>query len=192
VLIPRPETEGLVALAKKLLPPDTRGWAVDIGCGSGVLAVTLALEFPQLRVVATDLYPTPLQVTAENARAHGVASRMQLARMDGLSGLRAAPLLDLVVSNPPYVTPQDYPGLQPEVHDHEPREALMGGQAGLAIPQRLLGQIARCAKPGALVLMEHGMEQGAALREAADSVGLKDICTEKDYAGLDRVLVARA
>lgn len=192
VLIPRPETEGVIALAKKLLPPDTRGWAVDIGCGSGVLAVTLALEFKQLRVLALDLHSMPLQVTAENARAHGVASRLWLARMDGLGALRLEPLFDLVVSNPPYVTPEDYPGLQPEVRDHEPQAALAGGPAGLEIPQRLIGQIARCAKPGALVLMEHGMEQGEALREAAQRAGLKDIRTEEDYAGLDRILVARA
>lgn len=192
VLIPRPETEGVIAQAKQLLPPDTRGWAVDIGCGSGVLAVTLALEFKHLRVLALDLHGTPLQVTAENARAHGVAGRVNLARMDGLAALRPAPLFDLVVSNPPYVTPEDYSGLQPEVRDHEPQVALVGGPAGLEFPKRLIGQIARCAKPGALVLMEHGMEQGAALREAAAGVGMKDIRTDKDYAGLDRILVARA
>lgn len=192
VLIPRPETEVIIALAKKMLPSHTRGWAVDIGCGSGVLAVTLALEFKHLRVLALDLHVAPLQVTVENARAHGVASRMSLARMDGLAAVRPEPVLDLVVSNPPYVTPEDYPGLQPEVRDHEPQAALVGGPAGLEIPQRLIGQIARCAKPGAPVLMEHGMEQGAALREAAARAGLKDIHTEKDYAGLDRILVARA
>lgn len=192
VLIPRPETEALIALAKKLLPPDTRGWAVDIGCGSGVLAVTLALEFRHLHVLALDLCPAPLQVTAENARAHGVASRVRLARMDGLAALRPEPTFELIVSNPPYVTPEDYPGLQPEVRDFEPQAALVGGPAGLEIPQRLIGQIAKCAKPGAPVLMEHGMEQGAALRQAAAMAGLKDIRTEKDYAGLERILVARA
>lgn len=192
VLIPRPETEALIALAKKLMPPVTRGWAVDIGCGSGVLAVTLALEFKHLRVLALDLHALPLLVTAENARAHGVASRVRLARMDGLAALRPAPLFDLVVSNPPYVTPEDYPGLQPEVRDHEPQAALVGGSAGLEIPRRLIGQVARCAKRGAPVLMEHGMEQGLALRDAATKAGLKDIRTEKDYAGLDRILVARA
>lgn len=192
VLIPRPETEGVIALAKKLLSPDTRGWAVDMGCGSGVLAVTLALEFKHLRVLALDLHVAPLLVSAENARAHGVASRVKLARMDGLAAVRPTPLFDLLVSNPPYVTPEDYPGLQPEVREHEPKAALVGGKAGLELPSRLLAQMAHVAKPGAPVLMEHGMEQGAALREAAARVGLKDIRTEKDYAGLDRILVACA
>ncbi|MBE7490642.1 MAG: peptide chain release factor N(5)-glutamine methyltransferase [Planctomycetes bacterium] len=192
VLIPRPETEQIITLARRMLAPDTRGWAVDIGCGSGVLAVTLALEFPCLRVLALDLHEAPLRVTAENARLLGVAGRVCLARMDGLAALRPSPLFDLVVSNPPYVTPEDFPGLQPEVRDFEPREALVGGAAGLEVAARLPGQIASRARPGAPVLMEHGMEQGAALRRAAAEAGLGDIRTEKDFAGLERILVARA
>ncbi|MBK9974395.1 MAG: peptide chain release factor N(5)-glutamine methyltransferase [Planctomycetes bacterium] len=192
VLIPRPETEAVIDLARKLLPPGAQGWAADAGCGSGALAVTLALEFPHLRVVATDLHPTPLQVTAENARALGVSSRLALVRMDALTGLKPAALFDLMVSNPPYVTPQDYPTLQPEVRDFEPQEALVGGQSGLIIPETIVHQAAARLKPGGWLILEHGMEQGAALRQAATSAGYKDIRTEKDFAGLDRILVAQA
>jgi release factor glutamine methyltransferase len=192
VLIPRPETELIIEEAKKLLPADARGWAADVGCGSGALAVTLALEFPNLHVIATDLYPTPLRVTGGNALRYGVSSRVHRVRMDALSAIKAAPMFDMVVSNPPYVTPEDYENLQPEVHDFEPKEALVGGEGGVAVPARVLVAISARLKPGAFVLMEHGMTQGAQLVEAATRAGLQDARTVKDYAGLDRVLVARA
>jgi release factor glutamine methyltransferase len=187
VLIPRPETELIIDLAKQLLPRDAAGWAVDVGCGSGALAVTLALEFPRLRVIATDLHPTPLKVTRLNAERLG--ARVYLARMDGLSGLGGR--FELIVSNPPYVHPDEYADLQPEVRDHEPEEALVGGVDGLAVAQRVLTDVVARLKPGRYVLLEHGMTQGEALREAASKAGLHEAHTMKDYAGLDRVLVAR-
>lgn len=190
VLIPRPETERIVELALERLPRDFAGIAVDIGCGSGALAVTLALEFKRLRVLATDLHAVPLDVTRRNAQALG--ARLWYAQMDGLAAIQPAPLFDLVASNPPYVLPEDYAELQPEVRDHEPREALVGGAGGVEIPVRLLHEIAPRLKPGGLLYMEHGMTQGEQLREAAARAGLKDARTVKDYAGLDRILEARA
>ena len=187
VLSPRPETERIIELVQKL-QPDVAGRTADVGCGSGALAVTLALEFPALVVLATDLHPTPLKVTRANAERYGVASRVFCARMDGLS---AGAAFDLVVSNPPYVTPEEYPDLQPEVRDHEPKEALVGGPDGLAVAQRILAQVAERLKPGGYLLMEHGMQQGAALRGAALSDGFSEARTERDYAGRDRILVAR-
>lgn len=191
VLIPRPETELIIELARKL-QPGISGVAADVGCGSGVLAVTLALEFPALTVLATDLHPTPLKVTQRNAEKHGVASRVFCARMDGLSATRPAPTFDLIVSNPPYVRPDELPALQPEVRDHEPETALIGGPDGLAVAQSVLAHMAQRLKPGGHALMEHGMTQGAVLREYAAGVGLKLARTERDYAGLDRILVAQA
>ena len=191
VLIPRPETEQIIELAQRQISADIQGWAADIGCGSGALAVTLALEFPRLRVLATDLHPVPLVVTRRNAVALGVADRVFCARMDGLSAISPAPLFDLIVSNPPYVTPQDYPTLQPEVRDHEPKEALVGGVGGVEILERLIGEVAVRLKAGASCYFEHGMEQGSELREAAARAGLAQPHTEKDPAGRDRILVAR-
>lgn len=190
VLIPRPETERIVELALERLPRDFAGVAVDIGCGSGALAVTLALEFKRLRVLATDLHAVPLDVTRRNAQALG--AQLWYAQMDGLAAIKPAPSFDLVVSNPPYVLPEDYAELQPEVRDHEPREALVGGTGGVEIPVRLLAEIAPRLKPGALLFMEHGMTQGEQLREAAARAGLKQARTVKDYAGLDRILEAWA
>lgn len=189
VLVPRPETELIIDHALKLLPRDTQGWAADIGCGSGVLAVTLALEFPALKVLATDISETPLKVTRENAERLGVSERVFCARMDGLSA--AASGFVLVVSNPPYVNPADAPTLDPEVIDHEPHEALFGGPDGLAVALRVLAHVVERLMPGGLLLMEHGMEQGASLRAAATRAGFKAPRTHPDHAGLDRILEAR-
>ncbi|MCB9895442.1 MAG: peptide chain release factor N(5)-glutamine methyltransferase [Planctomycetes bacterium] len=189
VLIPRPETEQIIELVQKHTP-DAKGWAADIGCGSGALAVTLALEFPGLRVMATDLHPIPLVVTRRNAMALGVADRVFCVRMDGLSAISPAQLFDLIVSNPPYVTPSDYPGLEPEVLDHEPREALVGGIGGVEVAERLIGQIPARLKPGAFCCIEHGMEQGPELRQAAELAGLVEPVTVRDAFGRERFLFA--
>lgn len=191
VLIPRPETELIIELVRKQCP-GVSGWAADIGCGSGALAVTLALEFPSLKILATDISPTPLKVTRRNAEKHGVASRVFCVRMDGLSATRPVPTFDLIVSNPPYVSPADYPELQPEVRDHEPEEALLGGREGLAVAEHVLSHVAQRLKPGAYVFLEHGMEQGSALVATAANLSLRNPHTVSDYAGLDRILVAHA
>ncbi|MBZ0136992.1 MAG: peptide chain release factor N(5)-glutamine methyltransferase [Planctomycetes bacterium] len=188
VLVPRPETELIIDLAKELLPQNASGWAVDVGCGSGVLAVTLALEFPRLRTIAADLYPTPLKVTGANAER--LNARVFRARMDGLSALGGK--FELIVSNPPYVKPEEYPDLEREVRDHEPEEALVGGVDGLDVAKRILADVAARLNPGGHLLMEHGMTQGEALREAATRAGLANARTVKDYAGLDRILVTHA
>lgn len=187
VLVPRPETEMVIDLARELLR-EPSGWAVDVGCGSGALAVTLALEFPQLNVTATDLYPTPLKVTGLNADKLG--ARVHRARMDGLAALGAK--FDLIVSNPPYVKPEEHTELEPEVRNHEPEEALIGGVDGVAVAKRFLADVAARLKPGAHLIMEHGMTHGEALRKAATQAGLIDARTVKDQAGLDRFLVAHA
>lgn len=187
VLVPRPETEMIIDLAKELLRADG-GWAVDIGCGSGALAVTLALELPQLRVIATDLFPTPLKVTGMNADKLG--AHVFRARMDGLYALGGR--FDLIVSNPPYVKPEEFTELEPEVRDHEPEEALVGGAGGVAVAQSILADVAARLKTGAHVIMEHGMTQGEELRVAATQAGLINARTVKDQAGLDRFLVAHA
>src|SRR5690606_17353876 len=156
--------------------------------GSGALAVTLAKEFPKLRVLATDISAAALRVTADNAAKHG--ARIHLARMDGLSGTAGG--FDLIVSNPPYIDPAEADSLQPEVREYEPPEALFGGPGGLEIARRLLKQARERLKPGGLCLFEHAFNQGARMRELAAEAGLEKIRTERDLAGLDRVLVARA
>ncbi|MCC7510274.1 MAG: peptide chain release factor N(5)-glutamine methyltransferase [Planctomycetes bacterium] len=185
VLVPRPETETIVDTLKKEWP-HAAGFAADIGCGSGALAVTLALEFPRLCVLATDISQVALLVTRENAARLG--AQVRCARMDGLSAARGP--FDLVVSNPPYIDPADADGLHPEVRDHEPPEALFGGKGGVETAERLLVQASEKLKPGGLCLFEHGFNQGEEMRALAGQAGLRDARTVHDMAGLDRVLVA--
>src|ERR1700674_5912187 len=142
VLIPRPETEHLVEAALTLaLPPAPR--ILDVGTGSGCLAVTLALELTGARVVAADLSPAALAVAAGNARRHGVAGRVAAAASDLIAAFDLS-RFDLVVSNPPYVDPGDAPALSPEVCNFEPHLALFSPDSGDAVLARLIRE---CARP---------------------------------------------
>ncbi len=186
VLVPRADTETIVDTLKRELP-EAAGLAADIGCGSGALAVTLALEFPRLRVLATDISQVALHVTRQNAARLGAF--VHCARMDGLSAVRGR--FALIVSNPPYIDPADAEGLQPEVRDHEPPEALFGGKDGVEVAARLLVQASERLAPGGLCLFEHGFNQGQVMRRLAAQAGLRQARTVQDMAGLDRVLLAR-
>lgn len=162
VLIPRPETEHLVEAALALpLPPEP--CILDLGTGSGILAVTLAAELPRARVVATDLSPAALAVAAGNARRHGVSERLRYIAADWTPCFRR-PSFDLVVSNPPYVPHEDAPRLSPEVRDFEPAAALFAGEAGLAEIRRLLAA-ATALPEGAFFAFEIGDGQLPAVED---------------------------
>jgi len=184
VLIPRPETEHLVeeALAETL--PD-RPWILDVGAGSGILAVTLALEISGARVAATDLSAGALAVTAGNARRLGAAVR--LVRTDLTAGLDLA-RFDLVVSNPPYIDPAEAPSLSPEVRDFEPALALFAPGSGDSVLARLFAECA-ALRPGVRLAVEIGFGQLGAARRHAESAGLEFLRVRNDYAGIPRVLV---
>lgn len=186
VLVPRPETETIVEVCKRELPADLSGWAAEIGCGSGCLVVTMALEFPRLRWLAVDVSPTALKLTRENAERFGVSSRVQLLRGDGLKAVSGG--LALVVSNPPYIDPADAADLEPEVIDYEPHEALFGGPGGVAVSQRLLAELPERLSPGAPAFFEFGAGQEGAMLKAANSAGLKNASVHNDFAGIPRVL----
>lgn len=190
VLIPRPETETIIDLARRLLPRGTGGFAADVGCGSGCLAVTLALEFPALRVIAFDLSPVALACTRENAAKHGVNRRVMFVRADLLAPVASG--LSLCVSNPPYVDPQDRASLQPEVRDFEPPEALFAQDRGLAVARRVIAQAGPLLKRGAPLLLEFGANQAEPLTAAAENAGFSSTHAEPDLTGLLRVLVAMA
>ncbi|MBV8201819.1 MAG: peptide chain release factor N(5)-glutamine methyltransferase [Acidobacteria bacterium] len=188
VLIPRPETEHVVEAALGLaLPPAPR--ILDVGTGSGCLAVTLALELPGASVAAADLSPGALAVAAGNARRHGVAGRVAAVASD-LTAAFDLGAFDLVVSNPPYVDPGDAAGLPPEVCNFEPHLALFSPGSGDAVLARLFGECARL-RPGAPLVAEIGFGQlDAACRHAA-AAGLAIAAVHHDYAGVPRVLVLR-
>jgi release factor glutamine methyltransferase len=179
VLIPRPETEHLVEAAL------ARGAEniLDIGTGSGAIAVTLALE-TTARVTASDVSPAALRVARLNADALGarvdfVACDLGVALADGS--------FDLVVSNPPYIAGRDRAALQAEVRDHEPALALFGGEDGLAIYRRLVPEATGLLRPGGWLMMELG--DARAVREML--AGWGDVEIVNDLAGIPRVLLAR-
>jgi release factor glutamine methyltransferase len=188
VLIPRPETEHLVeAVLGLLLPPAPR--ILDVGTGSGCLAVTLALELPGARVAAADLSPGALAVAAANARRHGAGDRVLAVAADLAVPFDLA-AFDLVVSNPPYVDAAEAPLLSPEVCNFEPHLALFPPGAGDSILARLCAAGARL-RSGVPLVVEIGAGQLDAVRRHAAAAGLEVEAVRPDYAGVPRVLVLR-
>ena len=190
VLIPRPETEVLVEVC--LQEVGGTGRVLDVGTGSGCIAVTLALERPGCRVLAVDRDVRALAAARENVRRHGVASRVALACMDLVAGVRPGIAADLVVANLPYVPSSALPGLQPEVRDFEPASALDGGGDGLALIRRLVPAAVRCLAAGGLLALEIGADQGPAVEALlARTPGLSRVEIRRDLAGRRRVALAR-
>ena len=192
VLIPRPETETLVLEALRLLKPQTASAVLDLGTGSGCIAVSVAHQKKDARVVAVDVSPDALEVARRNATTHGVADRIDFRQGDLFSPVPAGSAFDLVVSNPPYVTPTELAGLAPDVRDHEPRLALDGGPDGLAFYRRIAAAVGAVLKPGGWVLVEIGATQEAAVRQLfGERPELEVGPTLKDAAGLPRVVGAK-
>jgi release factor glutamine methyltransferase len=188
-LIPRPETELIVeeAIAFLAKRPDAR--VFDVGTGTGCLAVAIAREAPQCRVLATDISPGALAVAQRNAARHGTANQICFVVADLLDGI--AGRADLIVSNPPYVAERDARGLSREVAEFEPHAALFGGPDGMAHMRRLLeGAPARLAAGGRLVV-EFGFGQEAAVRGAATASGWLVERVRADLQGLPRTIVLK-
>jgi release factor glutamine methyltransferase len=188
VLIPRPETEHLVEVSLGQRLP-AAPWILDVGTGSGILAVTLALEIPGSTVVATDLSPAALAVAAGNARRHAVRDRVHPAALDLTAGLDLS-WFDLVVSNPPYVDRSEIPEISREVYDFEPHMALFPPGAGDSILARLF---TRCSglRSGVPLAVEIGRGQLDRVRRHAEASGLEVAEVREDYAGIPRTLLLR-
>lgn len=196
VFIPRPETERLVERALGLL--SSLGDAVlsplalEVGCGSGIIAVTLAAEAPRLEIWATDVNPAAVALTAANAHRHGVDSRVHAlagSRFDALPA-RLRGNLDLLVSNPPYVCRGELAGLPREVQ-HDPREALDGGEDGLDFYRALASGGARWLKPGGWIAVEIGADQGERVVEILGASQFTALEVGRDYSDLPRVVVGQ-
>lgn len=194
-LIPRPETEGVV---ERVLPwlqhhqtltttPLSGLSALDVGTGSGAIAVSLLAEIPSLQLAATDSSLAALRVAQTNARAHGVQDRLRLVACDLAAGLRGP--FALVAANLPYIPSNEIASLQPEIA-FEPCEALDGGPDGTVAIQRLLRDLPRLLIPGGLAVLEIGHDQGPLLTKWA-AMELADwrISVEPDAAGCDRYLL---
>ncbi len=195
VLIPRPETEHLIETLLRVDRTD-RPVVLDVGTGSGCLAVAVALERPGAVVHALDISADGLEVARRNAAAHGVAGRITFHHGDLLEPLLSLGLgrqVDVLLSNPPYVGASDLGGLQPEVREHEPLVALSPGQDPLAIHRRLAVEGPPFLKPGGHLIVEIGQGQDAAIRALYGGAdGLEVLETVPDLAGIPRVLLARA
>lgn len=191
VLIPRPETETLIEHALAFIHNESpsRPRVVDVGTGSGAIAITIAAEVPGARVIAVDQSAGALTVAAENARRHGVADRVKFLQGDLLVGL-AGPF-DLILANLPYIPTAEIAKLQPEVRG-EPRGALDGGPDGLDLYRRLFAQASDVLAPHGGLFGEIAFDQGAlAARIASQSFQGRSVVVERDLAGQDRLVVVR-
>lgn len=190
VLVPRPETELLIELARAWASRTNRQppTIADIGTGSGCIAVTLALELPQARVFAVDLSADALDVAAINVQRHAVGERVTLLRGDGCRPLPQP--VDLIVANPPYTVLDE---VDENVRRWEPHLALDGGaQRGFAAVERLLQQMPGALRPQGTALVEIGAWQGAQALAAAQRIfGGATARIYQDLAGLDRVLAVQ-
>jgi release factor glutamine methyltransferase len=197
VFIPRPETEILVEECVRLLTPsDSRlvaPLALEVGTGSGVIAVSLAAEVPALEVWATDVNAAAVRLAERNARRLGVATRVHALEGDLFAPLpaRLAGRFDLLVSNPPYVRRDDIAGLPVEVAEHDPREALDGGRDGLTFYRALAAGLDRWLRADGLVAVEIGADQDDAVTEIFRRTGCRDVQVVRDLNDLPRVVTAR-
>lgn len=199
VLIPRPDTEILVEVVLEDLKAVESPRILDLGTGSGAIAVSLAKFLPRAFVWAVDLSGDALAVARENAKAQGVAGRMAFLQGSLFEPFRKAfpgERLDAVVSNPPYIPAGDIDGLQTEVAGWEPRNALDGGADGLEFYRRIVGEAPGCLKPGGGLYLETGHDQARAVENMLELVKCpgpcyNDILRIKDLAGVERVVKAR-
>lgn len=195
VLIPRPDTERLVEWALHIAAerpaqqaPD-RLRVADLGTGSGAIALALARELPQAEVVATDRSGRALDLAASNARAHALGN-VRFARGCWFEALQGGDRsrFDLILSNPPYIAAGDphLPALR-----HEPAEALVAGAEGLDDLRRIIGAAPEWLAPGGWLLVEHGHDQGAAVRALFRAAGFEGVETRRDFGGRERVTGGR-
>jgi release factor glutamine methyltransferase len=207
VLVPRPETELVVEIAVDALRKgretnagtgeqgspsgNAKGPLVaDIGTGSGAIAIAIAKELPDARVIATDRSQAALEIAPANAARHGVDARIEFRVGDGCAPIRNAGPFDVVASNPPYVRKGEMNALAPEVREWEPKWALESGPEGMDVTAPLVDEAFDLLVPGGLLVVEVGT-QSALVRDCFVRRGYEAVAIRRDLAGLDRVVVGR-
>jgi release factor glutamine methyltransferase len=191
VMIPRPQTETLVETALQIFPPESAPYILELGTGSGAIAVALAAELPGASILATDISSQALLVARENASAHGVTSIrfLQGDLYEPLLGKRK--VFDLIISNPPYIPSDEIPRLPAGIRNYEPHDALDGGSDGLDCYRRITADVHRFLKPGGWLLLEVGDKQSKDVSAMISGTGhFSSPETVKDLLGIERVVKA--
>jgi release factor glutamine methyltransferase len=196
VLIPRPETEGVVECLLNLDGDGARERAIrilDVGTGSGILAIVAALEFPEARITAVDKSGDALEIALENALRHQVAERIEFLEMDLMCdwNFPENDLYDAILSNPPYIPSRELERLMPDVRDYEPRAALDGGPDGLACYRSIVANAFPYLKPGGYLIFEVGDNQaGSVQQNLLAHGGFERIHIIQDLSGRNRIVTA--
>ena len=185
-LVPRPETEQLVELALEIAKDKPAATILDIGTGSGVIVLTIALELPSATLHATDLSPDALALAAENAARHALTDRIVFHQADLLPPDDAR--FDLIIANLPYIPAEEIAPLSPEVR-HDPASALDGGPDGLALVRRLIETAPDRLAPGGALLLEIGLGQADAVNTLLSARKFRDISVRPDYQNIPRFAV---
>jgi release factor glutamine methyltransferase len=185
-LVPRPETEQLVELALEIAKDKPAATILDIGTGSGVIVLTIALELPSATLHATDLSPDALALAAENAARHALTDRLVFHQADLLPPDAAR--FDLIIANLPYIPAEEIASLSPEVR-HDPASALDGGADGLDLIRRLIETAPDRLAPGGALLLEIGLGQADAVNALLSARKFRDISVRPDYQNIPRFAV---
>ncbi|MCI0693748.1 peptide chain release factor N(5)-glutamine methyltransferase [candidate division KSB1 bacterium] len=193
VLIPRPETELLVEKVVELAAEISSPRIIDLGTGSGSIAVSLAKLMAKARLVATDISTAALEMAQKNAQRHGVAERIEfrLADMTQSETLSSSKSFDIVVSNPPYILETERPSLQPEIRDWEPAAALYVDDDGLKFYRYIIDYCYRCLRAGGWVACEMASQRSSAIAGLFRAAGFHDVQIIKDLAGLERHVIGQ-
>ncbi len=194
VLTPRPETEllieSLLDIAQKS-PGREDLMILDMGTGSGNIAIATAREFPESKVIAVDISHEAIMVARENICRHGLSDRIYLAQSDLFASLKPGKTgkFDYILSNPPYIKSEELDKLMPEVRDHEPRSALDGGASGLEFYERIIPESCCMLKPEGFLIMEIGADQAGAIIQLIEKQGGYEVPDVRlDYSGRDRII----
>ena len=184
VLDPRPETETLIVEALKR----PAHWVLDLGTGSGILAITLMAEWPAAQALATDISPAALAVAGQNATRLGGADRIQFLQSDWLDAVEGS--FDLIVANPPYITAEEMVALEPDVRDFDPHVALSPGGDGLDAYRAIFAAAPAHLEPQGRLIVEIGHRQAEAVFQLLERAGFTALGCHRDLAGRDRVVSA--
>ncbi len=191
VLIPRPETEFLVMEALRLLKTAAAPRVLDVGTGSGCIALSIAHRLKAAQVTAVDINPEALAIAERNAQKHGLAERIRFLKSDLFEAL-TGDKFDLIASNPPYVAASEFAGLARDVREFEPRLALDGGPDGLAVFRPLIAQAPAHLEAGGYLLLEIGATQEQSVRQLLDATGsFSEVTAHLDGQKIPRIVQAR-